>query len=323
MTPQELREIVYGFRISRMILTSVELNLYNALENGARDSREVSKLLSTNEKATDRLMNALCSLDLLKKENGKFSNTEFSSHYLIKGKPDYISNLFHSVDLWKSWSNLTEIIYEGKPKGKIFEKRAQSRTENFIAAMHYRASRQASEDIKNLNLSDTKNVLDLGGGSGAYAIEFVNAKKEISSTVFDLPDVIPLTQKYITDAGLQDKIKTIKGNYLVDDIGKDYDLIFLSAIIHSNSFEENKKLVQKCADALTKKGQIVIQDFVMDEERTSPALGTFFALNMLVNTQNGDTYTQQEISSWLKSAGLSDISRKETSHGASQIIGRS
>jgi predicted O-methyltransferase YrrM len=322
MSPKELQEIVYGFRTSRIVLTSMELKLYDALEDGEQSSNEISKKLSTNEKAIDRLMNALCALELLQKKNGKFSNSEFSSRYLVKGKPDYISNLFHSTDLWRSWSNLTEIIYEGKPKGKFYEKRKEEHVDHFISAMHYRASRQAKEDISKLNLKNVKNVLDLGGGSGAYAIEFVKVKKQITAIVFDLPDVIPLTQKYISDAGLSDKIKTLKGNYLTDSIGAGYDLIFLSAIVHSNSFEENKKLIQKCADALNKNGQVVIQDYVLDEERISPYSGTLFAINMLVNTQEGDAYTQKEISSWLTDAGLSDLSRNDTSHGASQIIGR-
>jgi predicted transcriptional regulator len=99
MSPKELQEIVYGFRTSRIVLTSIELKLYDALEDGEQSSNEISKKLSTNEKAIDRLMNTLCALDLLQKKNGKFSNTEFSSRYLVKGKPDYISNLFHSIDL--------------------------------------------------------------------------------------------------------------------------------------------------------------------------------------------------------------------------------
>lgn len=322
MSPQELREIVYGFQSSKIVLTAIELKLFNGLEDGRKNSKEISELLSTNEKATDRLMNALCSLDLLQKKHGKFSNTEFSSKYLVQGKPSYISNLFHTINLWESWSNLTEIIYEGRPKDKFLNKRNEQRIENFISAMHYRASSQAEEDIKYLNLTDVKNVLDLGGGSGAYAIEFVKANKEINATVFDLPDVIPITEKYIAESGLSGKIRTIRGNYLTDNIGSGYDLIFLSAIIHSNSYEENKNLIQKCADALNKNGQVVIQDFVMNEDRTSPAFGTFFAVNMLVNTQNGDTYTGSEISSWLTNAGLKDIKRIDTSHGAAQMIGR-
>jgi cyclopropane fatty-acyl-phospholipid synthase-like methyltransferase len=294
--------------------------LYNILEE-PKNSKEISAQLSVNERYLDRLMNALCSLDLLQKQNGKFRNTKFSSKYLVEGKPDFMSNLFHTADLWKSWSYLTDVIHQGKPARALNDKFPQNKVENFIAAMDYRAIRQADEDVKLLNTVDVKNLLDLGGGSGAYAIAFVKTNSIINATVFDLPDVIPLTENYISEAGLSDKIKTLKGNYLTDDIGKDYDLIFLSAIVHSNSYNENLKLIKKCADALNKNGRIVIQDFIMNEERTEPEFGTFFALNMLVNTRAGDTYTGKEISTWLTKAGLSDIKRNETTHGATQIIG--
>ncbi len=322
MTPQEFRDIVYGFQTSRIILTSLELNLFNELEDGAKTSGEISRALSTDEKALDRLLNALCSLDILEKKDGKFSNTSFASKYLVKGKPDYISNMMHASNLWRSWSSLTDIVRSGKSQGRIGDGSDSNWLENFIEAMHYRAIRQAPADIKMIDLTNVKTVLDLGGGSAAYAMAFVKAKPEIKAVVFDLPDVIPLTEKYISDAGLSDKVKTIKGNYLHDNIGSGYDLIFLSAIVHSNSYEENKNLIRKCAEALNKNGQIVIQDYAMNEERTVPAGGAFFALNMLVNTQAGDTYTKREIFSWLESAGIQKISMKETNHITAQIAGR-
>lgn len=320
MSPQEFREMINGYQVSRVILTSIELNIYNLLEE-PKNSKELSAQLSANERYLDRLLNALCSLDLLQKQTGKFRNTKFSSKYLVEGKPDFMSNLFHTADLWKSWSYLTDVIHQGKPARALNDKFPENRVENFIAAMDYRAIRQADEDVKLLNTDNVKKLLDLGGGSGAYAIAFNKANSKINVTVFDLPDVIPLTENYISEAGLTGKIKTLKGNYLTDDIGKGYDLIFLSAIVHSNSYEENSRLIKKCSDALSKNGQVIIQDFVMNEERTEPEFGTFFALNMLVNTRAGDTYTEKEISSWLTRAGLSDIKRNETSHGATQIIG--
>lgn len=321
MSPQEFRETVYNFQASRIILTALELELFTALGEESKTSEEVSKALLTDSRATDRLMNTLCNLDLLNKKEGTFSNSEFSSKYLVKGKPDYISNMLHAVNLWDSWSGLTNVIRTGKP-GERTGRDSENWLENFIEAMHYRAFKQAPEDIGHLDLTGVKTVLDVGGGSSAFSMEFVKAKDDIKAVVFDLPDVVPLTEKYISRAGLSERIKTLKGNYLYDDIGSGYDLVFLSAIIHSNSFEENKNLIKKCADALNKNGQIVIQDYVMNDDRISPAGGTFFAINMLVNTQGGDTFTQSEIYSWLESAGLSEIKRKETSHGVTQVIAR-
>jgi SAM-dependent methyltransferase len=161
----------------------------------------------------------------------------------------------------------------------------------------------------------------VGGGSGAYAMAFVKARSNINAAVFDLPNVIPITRGYIEKEGLADKIKTIEGDYTVDPLGKGYDLIFLSAIIHSNSIEVNMKLLKKCLEALNPGGQVVIQDFIMDENRTTPLSGALFALNMLVSTEAGDTYTESEVRDWMTAAGLSSIKRIDTPFVTTLIYG--
>ena len=98
--------------------------------------------------------------------------------------------------------------------------------------------------------------------------------------------------------------------------------MFLSAIIHSNSPDQNRTLLRKCALALNPNGTLVVQDFVMNENRTDPPAGAFFSLNMLVGTAAGDTYTESEIRDWMKEAGLSDINRVETPFGSTQVRGR-
>ncbi len=107
-----------------------------------------------------------------------------------------------------------------------------------------------------------------------------------------------------------------------DDLGKDYDLIFLSAIIHSYSPDENRFLIQKCAGALCSKGMIVIQDFIMEDDRIHPVEGALFAINMLVNTEGGSTYTESEVKGWLEEAGLCNIQRMEVASRTVQLIGR-
>ncbi|MDP3789539.1 MAG: methyltransferase, partial [Candidatus Omnitrophota bacterium] len=114
----------------------------------------------------------------------------------------------------------------------------------------------------------------------------------------------------------------IAGDYNNDDFGKGYDLVFLSAVIHKNSPEQNRALIRNSACALRGNGRIVIQDFIMGEDRTRPQWGAFFALNMLVATESGDTYTESEVRAWLKEAGFTGIVRKDTKFGTALIIGK-
>ena len=193
--------------------------------------------------------------------------------------------------------------------------------ESFIAAMHDRAHRHASSVVAMIDLSRVSRILDVGGGSGAYAMAFMRAKDGLRAMVFDLPNMVPLTQKYIAEEGLSDKVGTVVGDYHTDDLGSGFDLVFLSAIIHSNSPKQNQALIDKACRALNPGGKLVIQDFIMDEDRTTPAFGAFFALNMLVGTEAGDTYTEREVQRWMGEAGLTNIHRKDTEIGTTLMIG--
>jgi SAM-dependent methyltransferase len=115
---------------------------------------------------------------------------------------------------------------------------------------------------------------------------------------------------------------TTSGDYEADELGRGFDLVFLSAIIHSNSERGNRGLLRKCTDALKPEGQLVVQDFIVDEDRRGPPFAVLFALNMLVGTESGDTYTESEVRDWMREASLSNITRKDTEFGTTLLTGR-
>ena len=323
LTREQIRNIAYAFQESRILLTAHELGLFTALGSGRHTSAGIASMIGTDPRATDRLMNALCAMGLLTKENGRFSNSQGARECLVEDSPGYLGGLMHTVHLWDTWTTLTEAVRTGTGvRLRTVEQKQEQWRSAFIAAMHDRAMRQAPAVVGQIDLSNVTRVLDVGGGSGAYAMAFVRAKAGISATVFDLPGVIPLTRGYVEREGLSQSVATVPGDYLNDGLGKDFDIVFLSAIIHSNSSSENAELIMKCARALRPGGRVVVQDFIMDEERLTPSAGAIFALNMLVGTESGDTYTEAEVSGWMTAAGLSGVSRQGTPFGTSQISGR-
>jgi ubiquinone/menaquinone biosynthesis C-methylase UbiE len=228
----------------------------------------------------------------------------------------------HTVHLWDSWTTLTKAVRNGGTviKRPINES-GREWLEAFIAAMHARAKLEAPFVVGKIDLTGVSHVLDVGGGSGAFSMAFVRAKDDLKATVFDLPNVVPLTRKYVEQAGLSERIGTVTGNYNEDELGKGFDLAFLSAIIHANSFDQNQKLVSKVSRALNPGGRIVISDFIMEDNRFQPVFGAFFALNMLVGTTGGDTYTESEIKSWMEKAGIFFTERIELGRGNGLMIG--
>ena len=318
---EDIRELAFSFRESRTLLTAIELKIFSVLNAHMLNSNEVSQKINSDERATDRIMNALCAMGLLKKVHGKFYNSDLSSKYLVEGKPDFMGNLYHTNNLWNNWSNLTDSVKMGT--SVISNKNKSDKddwVEAFIGAMHYRGVSQGKILAMMIDVSNIKTMLDVGGGSAAFAMEIVKKNPSINAVVLDLPHVIPLTKRYVNEAGLTDKFTFIEGDYLTTDFKDKYDLILLSAIVHINNYDQNKMLIKKCSDALNKNGMIVINDFVMNDDRTNPFQGALFALNMLVGTANGDTFTEKEIRDWFESAGLSKIERKNTSFGSDLMI---
>ncbi len=322
-SPDQIMELAFSFQKSRVFLTGYELGLFSALGDREKTSEEVARAVGTEARATDRLLNALCAMGLLGKREGQFFNTPLTSQFLVKGKPEYMGGLMHIVHLWDTWGTLTKAVQQGRSVvAEHVNERGEKWLHAFIAAMHERARINALTVVSFLDLSNVSRVLDVGGGSGAYSMAFVHAREGIRATVFDLPNVTSLTRKYIDQEGLSDKVETAVGDYNKDDLGSNFDLVFLSAIIHINSCDENRNLMHKVSRALNPGGQLIIQDFIMDEDRTAPAFGTLFSLNMLVGTEAGDTYTESEVQGWMGDAGLSYVERKDTEFGTTLIIGK-
>jgi SAM-dependent methyltransferase/predicted transcriptional regulator len=321
MNPNTIREFASSFQKSRILLSGFELDIFTNIEESGIANKQISHNLNLDEHACERLMNALVSLGFLKKKNHLFYNTAESFAFLSKKSPDYLGGLMHSNHLWNTWSNLTKVVRTGvSAHPDEINSRGEDWLTPFIAAMHDRAKKQAPLQLASIDLSEIKSILDIGGGSGAYSMEFASLKPGIDATVFDLPNVVPITKVFLEKEGFSDKVKTYAGDYTTDDLPGGFDMVFLSAIIHSNSLEVNADLIKKCFGSLSSNGRIVIQDWIMNNDRTQPTSGAVFAINMLVGTESGDCYTEQEVTEMLSAAGFKDISRTEFETGLSRIV---
>jgi len=321
ITEETLREWIDGFRVSRVLLTAVELGVFRELRRGA-GAGELAARIGAKERSTGKLLDALTALGLLEKQASVYRPTLEAQKFLDPDSPDYMANLGHVSNLWRTWSRLTDVVRQGKPV-ETDRGPTEQATADFIGAMQYHASRRAAGVASLLDLEGVSRILDVGGGSGAFAVELVRcAGPEASGIVFDLPAVTSLTRKYLALAEMSDRIGTESGDYNRDPFPQGFDLVFMSSIVHINSPQQNAALIAKGAAALNPGGQLVVREFLMNEDRTGPLHAALFALNMLVNTPEGDAYTESEIRAWMNQAGLLDIRCTEADGGASLLTGR-
>ncbi len=304
--PDNLFEMTRAFMPSRTLLTALELDLFTAIGPGASGEQAAQKIHG-DPRATEMLLNALASLKLLEKRDGTFFNTAASARFFSAGSRDNAQpGLLHIAHIWHRWSTLTECVRAGTA---VESGREEDWTRDFIAAMDHNAKDRAGAVVKAVGSDGIRRMLDLGGGSGAYSIAFARAVPGLKSEILDVGDVVPLTQQYIRQAGLSDRITTRAGDMLRDPLGENYDLITIFAICHMFSPEENLQLLKRAHGALAPKGQLVVQDFILEPSKTAPRAAALFSLNMLVNTRAGASYSEPEYAAWMREAGFSDVRR--------------
>lgn len=317
-----LLDLTYAFQKSKVLLTACELNIFTALGDEQKTALQVSEEIDADEKGIFKLLCALTSINLLKKNADQFSNTALTRQYFVKDGKDYMGTMQHLSLNWEAWGNLTESVKTGKAsKLRNIYEYSDDELEGFMDSIHWRGKFLAPTVADMIYLSKASRMLDLGGGSGTFAMEFVRAKPDLKVVVFDQPQIIPHTQRYIEHYGFADKIETITGDYLSDDLGSGYDIVFVSMILNRHSIWENIALTQKIYESLNPGGQIIIQDYIVNDERTSPVFNVLHSLNQLVSTEAGDTYTETDIWIVLKEAWFKNVKVKETGYGTRLVFG--
>lgn len=306
--PDELWERINAFRESRVLLTAIELDLFTAIGGGAT-AQSAARRMGTDPRATEMLLNALVALGLLSKQDGVYHNEPAAARWLTSDSPESARMpLMHVVNLWNNWSLLTECVRKGTSP-RAGRRRSKAETEAFIALMDYNARARAPLVVEAVGLEGVRRVLDLGGGSGAYAIAFARANPCLEAEVLDLPPVIRIAEQHIRRAGLADRVKTRAGDLGQPSYGKGYDLIFVSAICHMLDPRQIRLMLRKCYKALNPGGRVVIQDFILEPDKTSPKTAALFSINMLVGTRAGASYSEPEYRNWLEGAGFVDVQR--------------
>lgn len=306
--PQEILSLSRNFMECRVLLTGAELDLFTHLAQPA-SSRDLAQKQGWHERPLTVVLDALAAMGVLIKKDGQYQTDPGLLPFLSSPSPQSVLPMIkHAATIWKNWSNLTHIVTETggaeRTPGR-FEGNEDQKA--FIGAMHVVGRQHAPAIVQSVQPGPAQRLLDVGGASGTYTIAFLEASAQMTATIFDLPDVVEMGRVKIAETGLEDRVTFVSGNFYTDPLPVGHDLALLSAIIHQNSLGQNLALYKKVWTALVPGGRLVIRDHVMSKDKTAPKSGALFAINMLVGTPGGGTYTFEEIKTGLTEAGFENV----------------
>ena len=325
VTPERIMQMAWGYAPTLILEAAIRNKVFDTLDAGPKTIEEVATATGASPRGLRGIMNALVGVELLKKNGDRFELTPESAAFLVTTRPSYMGGMVahFSQQLIPNWLHLSDVVATGKPASTVNQADGgeaffQELVSN-IFPMSYAPAKALAAHLALGESGPQVRVLDLGAGSGVWSIAIAQSSPRVTVTAVDWPGVLPITKKTADRIGVGDRYTLVPGDLGSVDFGTGHNVVTIGHILHSEGVERSKKLLRKCFDALAPGGTIAIQEFLVNADRTGPTMGLIFAVNMLVNTDSGDTWSFEEISGWLKEAGFTNPRLLE-SPGPSPLI---
>lgn len=325
-TAPELLQLSGGYWGACALHAAVRLDIFTHLTPGPLGAGALAARTGADERGLLRLLEAMAALGLATRDaDGMWGATPAASRYLSRGGPASLAHIItHHHLIMGAWALLPEAVRAGAPtRERSSHLDDELARKSFLMGMYELASLAAPRVAPAVDLSGRRRLLDLGGGPGTYAIHFCLRNPGLSAVVCDLPTTRAFAERTIAAHGLSGRIEFAPADYGTDAVPGGFDVAWLSHVLHGEGPSGAAALLGKAAAALEPGGLLLVQEFVLDDDRLGPAHPALFGLNMLVGTPDGQSYSGAELSAMMEDAGARDVRRLpvELPNGAGIMAG--
>ncbi len=307
-TFEEFRDAVMAYRLPRILIASLELDLFTAIGDRSWAVPALARRLEVSERGLGILCRNLAMVGLLKKRGDEYRNSALTAGELNAKSAKYRGAYLELMkNHWADWSRLLESVKTGRPVDHDQPEDPGYRRQ-FTWAMHYRSMEIAPKIAAQLNLRGAKTLLDLGGGPGTYAMAFLAKNPSLRALVGDRPAALEVAKEIASGHKSGKRLSYVPVDFLTEPIPGRYDVIWYSNVLHIYGPEQNTDVFRRAFAALTPGGRLIVQDaFLHDREGLYPEEATLFAVTMLLFTETGNTYRLKDTMQWLKEAGFKPV----------------
>lgn len=296
-SPDTIFESMWNYRVARVLHVANNLQIFTLLCEKPMSVVELARTCNANPPMLEKLLIVCCAMGLLEKHKAIYSITNLAETYLVAGRELYQGDMIaHSANKWDFWTHLEEevLLDKSPPPDKDIQH------QNFIRAMHNITMAGRGEAIVEvLDLTRRKQLFDVGGGPGTYSILFCRRWPALKAVVFDLPETIAIARETIDREGMADRVSVREGSWASHDFGQNNDVVLLSNILHGPESQAETKLA-KAYDSLVSGGLVLIQEFLLNDEKTGPLLPALF--NIMVGA-----FSRNELTTQVEQAGFRKV----------------
>lgn len=268
-----LQNIAMGFWQSASLMSAVELGLFTAVSKGAGTAAEIAAAIDITERNADRLATVCQAMALLETdEAGRYRNAADVERFLVEGEPGYAGPwILFTKPRWGKFGDLTD--YLRRPDETIlgqYEGLTVEAARKMHEATYSIGLGAARRFVRQVDLSQRRKIIDLGGGSGAYSITAAKAHPHLEAVVFDLPPVAVVAREYIAEHGVEDQASAVGGDFTADALPEGCDVAIMASNLPLYSRDIIAKVIQRTFDALLPGGEMHLIGETLRDDRSGP-----------------------------------------------------
>jgi ubiquinone/menaquinone biosynthesis C-methylase UbiE len=327
-TPDRVLQLITGAWATSILGAAVRHGLFTALERHPGGAEEIAKTAGISSRGAQALLDGLTGLGLLTLSGKTYQNTPEASAFLVKGNRSYLGGMAEVfLEDFGTWQKLPEAAKTGMPTAPHTTDVADNPFWHVlvtaIAPLSFPVARAAAERLA-LAAAGPVSWLDVGGGSGVWSAAWLGVNKQATGYQLDWPNVNAIGRDFVATFGVGDRFKTIDGDLHTTEFGAaKYDYAIYSHIAHMEAPADNITIFRKLRKALKPGGTLVVNDFILNDDRTGHPFAMMFASQMLVVTKDGFTYRQADYRSWLTEAGFTSVDIVSTPTPATLVFAAS
>jgi ubiquinone/menaquinone biosynthesis C-methylase UbiE len=326
-TPDKVMQLITGGWAAAILGSAAKHGIFNALEAGADDAESVATKTGISKRGAQAVLDGLTGIGLLTLLNGRYRNSPEASAFLVKGKPAYFGAMAEVMTgSLTEWATLPEAVKTGNPTSSSTAEMADNdfwhELVPAISSLSFPVAQMAAERLGIAKAGPVR-WLDVGGGSGVWSAVWLGANPAARGVQLDWPMVNTIAKRFVANFGVGDRFETIDGDFHSVDFGSQiYDYAIYGHIAHQETPADNVAIFRKFRKALKPGATLLINDFILNDDRTGHPFAMMFASQMLLVSKGGNAWRQSDFRSWLAEAGFESVEFAPTPSPATVVFAK-
>lgn len=324
---EDLSRIAFGFMASKALFAGLHIDVFTALNDSPKTASELSAAVDVPTNRVTTLMTALASLGVVGRDGDNYHNSPAAKAFLVRGaKYEFGDYLRYQIDqqMYPFLQQLNAVL-DGSLGEDAVDSYAHWMSDSEQALLYSEAQHAGSLGpgralARCVDLSRAEQLLDVGGGTGAMTISLCGAYPALNATIIDFPNVSEIGWKFISDAGLVNRVRYVPANALECEWPTDQCAILMSYLFSGVPGAAVPRLLREAFTSLRSGGTVMIHDFMVNNDRRGPELAALWQLQHMAFTPEARSLTVEWLASEIRDAGFTDVEVMSLISGMTQLV---